>query len=344
MIFFKKGDPYKIDRNDQGLKPFVKFLVLPLTIFSILLISLGIYTFTNANRIMRGESKAMEEFANNILPSYSIASFKSLDGLTSISGWLFPSKTKAISTVVMVHGNGRNRLEYDAATVDIYEFFISRGYNVFSFDLRHSGNSAGTLSTFGYSEWEDVVSAIAYVRRATTTKNVLLYGFDSGVTASLIASTKLIEPGQSPDDVPKVIADLEFDQSYIKGMILDSPLVSSDDYIRYVCQEKVFAGKIIGQFTIPYAIRLSAKSEQKFNLASILARTQVPVHLLFQKHPSDFLNDRGMALINERTRLFPNQTSVYIRNEKSSSDPFIYDEKNYLDSIDAYLKRFISIS
>lgn len=292
---------------------------------------------------MRQKPKQLEDFANNILPAYSSASFASLDGITTLNGWLFTAVQKPVSTVIMVHDQGNNRLQFDVETASLYDFFVDNGFNVLSFDLRHSGNSKGSLSTFGYSEWADVIAAISYVRRISSTKDVILYGFGSGVSACLIAMQKLAGTDQTSDDTASLIEKLEFDDSYIRGLILDSPSLTSDDFIREFCRSKIFLGKAIGQFTIPYAIRLSSEASRNYNLAAIITRIQIPVHLIYRKINDRFTDERVMDLVNERQRLFPDLTTVYSFPAITALQPFIYDTDKYLNSVDEFLIRFFHL-
>lgn len=333
---------YEIQRAPRSLSAVVRFIIIPFTILALLLVVLGVYTFTNANKIMRRDSKQLEDFANNILPTYSIASFQSLDGVTSLSGWYFPARTTPVSTVVFVHGQGGNRLQFDVDTANLYDFFVNKGFNVLSFDLRHAGKSKGNISTFGYAEWADVIAAISFVRKTSTTKNVILYGFGSGVSACLIAMEKLPLPAQSLDDFADNIAKLEFNRSYIRGLILDSPSLSSDDYIQEVCRSSVFLGKQIGQFSIPYAIRLSAGASKSTNLAAVIARTQLPVHLIYKKSSDNISDDKAYAFVSERQRLFPTLTTTYAMTATTPLSTFLFDTKSYMDSIDDFLTRYIN--
>ena len=329
-------------KNDYGFGKkkkrnlFLKFVVAPLALLSLIVISTGIYSFIHANRIMRREPKPLEDFARNILPAFSAVSFNSLDGNTVLGGWFFPGGEPGAHTVVMVHENGKNRLQYGAGTIGIYEFFTENGFNVLSFDLRNSGNSGGKLSSFGYGEWEDVLGAVLYVKETIASPGVLLYGFKSGVTACLIAAEKL----ESRENGQEGISGLPFDSRYIKGFILDAPLASSSDYIRHYSIEEVFAGKIFGQHTIPFAIRLSAINEREHSLAAILARTQSPVHIISEEYADPFLFERSDLVVKERLRLFPNHTTVYKSSGHANGDPFLHDAGLYLSSIEDFLRVF----
>lgn len=364
---------YTISYEQSKLSPLVRFVVIPISIIALIFLSVGIYTFISANKIMRQEPKQLEDFANNILPSYSLASFTSLDNVTYLSGWFFRTKLKPVSTVIFVHDNGNNRLQFDVDTASLIEFFTDNGFNVLAFDLRHSGSSKGNLSTFGYSEWEDVISAISYVKKNSVTKDVILCGFGSGASASLMAldylekiskpstkkntsNTEVKSSDKTSIKTSKVSSNvtnseandessdtdgIDFDKAYIRGLILDSPSLSCDDYIKAVSRTTVFGGKYLGQYTIPYAVRLSAGANKNVNLAAILARTQLPVHLISKKSADIQLDSGNSTLISERVRLFPTMTTLYKIESVSNLSSYIYNIKDYQAALLDYLTKFI---
>ncbi|MHB8961678.1 MAG: hypothetical protein ACYC5K_00795, partial [Saccharofermentanales bacterium] len=116
---------YSVKQKGSKTHPFVRLVVAPLTIIAVLLVAAGIYSFVGANKIMRNSSAGLDNFPNNILPSFTNASFPSLDGLTTLSGWYFTSSTAPVSTIIMVHGYGSTRLQYGTRTVSLYDFFVN---------------------------------------------------------------------------------------------------------------------------------------------------------------------------------------------------------------------------
>ncbi|MHB1453206.1 MAG: alpha/beta hydrolase [Saccharofermentanales bacterium] len=344
----KVPSSYTIKTKKGKSTPFIRFIVIPLTIIALLFLVAGIYSFVGANRIMRTSPLGLDNFPNNILPSYRNASFASLDGLTDLSGWYFTTPLDPVSTVIMVHGHESNRLQYGTETVGLYDFFVKQGFNVLSFDLRHSGDSSGNITAFGYSEWQDVLGAISYVKRVSATTDVILYGFGSGVGASLIAMDNLPPKGKVSDDYAYNIQILGYDRSYIRGLILDCPMVSPDDYIREVCRNELFLGRQIAQYTVPYAVRLSAGNEKKHNLAAILTRFQIPVHIIYGNYSDEYLKESADVLASERARMFPEQTTLHYigedGNQVNALTSELADDDGYIGSISQYLNRFILLA
>ncbi len=324
---------------------FVRIVILPLSIVAVIFLCVGIYSFMGANLIMRIPPETHEGFPSNILPSFSNASFTSLDGLTKLEGWFFRTAKEPVSTVVMVHGFGRDRLQFGTDTVHIYDYFLSKGFNVLSFDLRHSGSSGGNINTFGYSEWQDVLGAISYAKRTASTTDVILYGLGSGSGAALAAYEKLPGPDSDPEDFPYNIQVLGFDQSYIRSFIFDGLLVSADDYIGMVCAENIVFGDKLGRAAVPYAVRLSSGIEKRINLAAAIARINVPVHLIYGDYSDRVMSERAQTTVSERVRMFPDKTTVYVITDNGSKiSPYsdiLYDPSGYTGSISEFLGTFL---
>ena len=146
---------------------------------------------------------------------------------------------------------------------------------------------------------------IDHVRKISVTTDVILYGIGSGCSSVLIAANKLPENDELDKEVIDGIKDLPFDGSYIAGFILDSPAKMSDDYIRPIAAKEFTLG-FLTQYSIPYAIRISAGESENMNLAAEIARTSARMHggiaIFFLKTS---LIDQIVA---ERIRLHPSTT------------------------------------
>lgn len=306
-----------------------------------LFITVVILTFLTANNMMRTEAKSLSSFSSNILPAYQLASFPSLDEQTSLSGWFFPSKGNPISTIILIHDNNLNRLQFDLDSASLYEYLVGQGFNVLAFDLRHSGKSSGQLSTYGYAEWADVLAAVRYAQKYATTHDVVLYGFGSGVSAALMAWQQLPEPDQDLADFPLKIKNLGFDRSYIRALILDTPASTPDDYIRADCREKGLLGRLFLQYTVPYAIRLSAASSRSINLISTLSQVQAPVFLA-NNNPDTRIGTASIdPLIHERLRLHPDNTLTFSVDEAGSCQAWLQDPAGYIQELSRFFSRFL---
>lgn len=83
--------------------------------------------------------------------------FASRDG-TALTGWFVPAKGAATGTVVHLHGNAMNM----TAHFSFVDWLPARGFNVFAFDYRGYGASAGTPDRKGV--YEDSLAALEHVR------------------------------------------------------------------------------------------------------------------------------------------------------------------------------------
>jgi len=120
--------------------------------------------------------------ARRSLPGLQPAEFRTDDGLL-LRGW-FAQGSRA-SAVVLVHGLGANRTELlPEATL-----LLRRGHSVLLYDSRASGESEGSLATWGDRERRDVAAALGWVRArpGVDPARVGLYGFSVGASTVALA-------------------------------------------------------------------------------------------------------------------------------------------------------------
>lgn len=318
----------------------VRRTALIFTVIAALIVAGGFMVFREADRLMRIEPLPLQTVVSNIMPPYTQAGFLSLDNQTNLSGWLFSAKGTPRSTIILVHDEQKNRLQFGLDTPFLYEALVNLGFNVLAFDLRHSGQSGGTLSAFGYAEWEDVIAAIAYAHKHTSTRNVILYGFGSGSAAVLLALNRLPEAGADTSTLPKKLKDLGFDRSYVRGILLDTPCMTPDSYIQAHYQDGDIIDRLLLKNTVPYAVRLSAGHNGSRQLTTILTRMQLPVFLSFSQADSRVGIDSIKPLVDERLRLYPDTTLVHQMERPGSVDGFLKDRTAYLAQLQDYFRRF----
>ena len=87
---------------------------------------------------------------------YEEVTFSSRDG-TRLSGWFVPAVGKAKGTVIHFHGNAQNM----TAHFGFVSWLPAQGFNLFVFDYRGYGKSAGTPDRRGV--YEDSLAALDYV-------------------------------------------------------------------------------------------------------------------------------------------------------------------------------------
>lgn len=117
---------------------------------------------------------------------YESVIFASQDG-TKLNGWFVPATThKVLGTVVHLHGNAQNI----SAHFGYVAWLPPLGYNVFTFDYRGFGKSAGKPDREGV--FADCVAALAYVqtRKEVDASKLLLFGQSlGGANAIALAAT-----------------------------------------------------------------------------------------------------------------------------------------------------------
>jgi fermentation-respiration switch protein FrsA (DUF1100 family) len=161
--------------------------------------------------------------------------FASLDG-TELSGWLIPalgvaSPRQAKGTVIHFHGNAQNM----TAHWDLVGWLAERGFNVFVFDYRGYGQSAGRPNPKGV--YEDSVAAIRYVRARPDLdgSRLLLFGQSLGGNQAIAA----VGAGER-DGVRAVAVEATFfSYSSIAGeKVFGAGLLMNDDYSaeRYIAR------------------------------------------------------------------------------------------------------------
>lgn len=106
--------------------------------------------------------------------------FRSSDG-TELSGWFLPAKGDARGTVIHFHGNAQNM----TAHLSFVDWLPAEGFNVFVFDYRGYGRSAGEPDREGV--YNDCLAAIQYVcrRRDVDRDKLILLGQSLGAANAI---------------------------------------------------------------------------------------------------------------------------------------------------------------
>ncbi len=307
-------------------------VILLLSLLALVLASCAVWAFIEADKILHRPSLPLETFTSNVMPPFSAVSFPSLDEQTTIYGWYMPARQSAVSSIILVHDQDKNRLQFGQSTALLYQHLTGLGFNVLSFDLRASGQSEGTISAFGYAEWADVLAAIRYVQKTAATTDVILYGFGSGTAAVLGAWQKLPADKTEKKGLAEEVAKLDLDRSYISGLILDSPAPSPDEPIRQLMQQRQGLAQKILPVIVPYAVRISAGSSSAVNHNTILGACLKPVLIIQQ--PTD---SPARAVSQERERLLPDLTQI--SQVRAETKPF-QDDSAYLAALTTFLERF----
>ena len=136
--------------------------------------------------------------------------FLTADQLT-LAGWFLESPG-ARATIILLHDREGTRADVAHGLLRLQADYVRRGFNVFAFDLRGRGESAGRRDHLGASEGLDLQAAIAYVRRRVGQLPIVLHGFGFGAALAI----------QGTPGVPAMA-----------GVIADSSVASMRDLLRY---------------------------------------------------------------------------------------------------------------
>lgn len=92
------------------------------------------------------------------------------------------NSSKNHPTVILVHGLGDNRY----SNYPMAEFFLSKGYNVITYDQRSTNENTAQYTTFGYWEKYDLIDWVNYVEQQAPGQKIGIWGASyGGATAGL---------------------------------------------------------------------------------------------------------------------------------------------------------------
>ena len=92
------------------------------------------------------------------------------------------SSNKNHPTVILVHGLGDNRY----SNYPMAEFYLSKGYNVVTYDQRSTNENTAQYTTFGYREKYDLIDWVNYVEQQAPGQKIGIWGASyGGATAGL---------------------------------------------------------------------------------------------------------------------------------------------------------------
>jgi dipeptidyl aminopeptidase/acylaminoacyl peptidase len=157
----------------QAVGPTILRIVLFIAAFLIIASLWGFYVSIRPPKIL-----------SSIVPrdldmAYEDISFETFDGLT-LRGWYIPCSKTTDQTLILLHG-------YPADKGNILPplAFLHGDFNLLLFDFRYLGASAGSYSTVGAREVEDLLAAIRFLEGRRITR-VGVWGFSMGGAVALM--------------------------------------------------------------------------------------------------------------------------------------------------------------
>lgn len=154
---------------------------------------------------------------------YEEVAFASQDG-TRLSGWFIPAIGAAKGTVIHFHGNAENMTGH----FSFVSWLPTAGFNLFVFDYRGYGKSAGKPDRSGV--YEDSRAALAYVRSRKD-----------------IDITRLLLLGQSLGGAQAIAVAGGGDKQGVRAVVSDSTFYS----YRIIVRDKIAAMPLLTFFQTP---------------------------------------------------------------------------------------------
>jgi uncharacterized protein len=151
---------------------------------------------------------------------------------TKLHGWLLKAPQEPSGTVIFFHGNSRNM----TANLPVIAWLPQKGFNVFAFDYRGYGASAGTPDRRGI--FEDSVAAIEYVLARGDLRGNGLY-----ILAQSLGGAKAIA----------VLAHQRGFDGAIDAIAVDSSFYS----YRKIAADKIMAIPVLSIFSLPLSLAVS---------------------------------------------------------------------------------------
>lgn len=154
-------------------------------------------------RKKRNLSSDLTGFVPESKYSSNTVQFYTPDGL-KISGLLLEPEKANGHAVIICHG-----IRHDKKSgVRYVQYLLTAGYTLLLIDFRNHGESDGDVTTYGYYEKHDLLSAIRYLKeRAQITGKIGVLGASMGASIAILAAAEC-------DD--------------ISALVLDSPFASLD--------------------------------------------------------------------------------------------------------------------
>ncbi|MHB8064477.1 MAG: alpha/beta hydrolase [Ruminiclostridium sp.] len=294
------------------------------TIYIIILLFLiiGVVSFVSAWKITHPSKITTPQISSNIAPDYKNISFTSSESEEKLNGWFFPAKASK-TTVLLVHSYGKNRLQFDEDTFKLITRFTNEGLNVMTFDLRGSGNSAGSISTFGRNETTDVLSAIKYLKQQET-ERIVLMGFSTGASSCLSAVT-----------------ETPYKDSII-GVIGDSPYSTIDNYIDYTISSNSWLPDLPFKYTIDFVVRKLSKVTAEMDIIPKIPKIlPTPVLLIDGAQQDISASDNTKLLYELYFRKSPVPAHYWNSGAQEYGQSFPKSPEKYMDKVMKFVNQCV---
>ena len=174
--------------------------------------------------------------------NYEDVAFASADG-TMLTGWFIPATYEPRGTVIHLHGNTRNMTSH----YRYVGWIADEGFNVFVFDYRGYGQSAGTPDRKGI--YEDCVAAVRYVQQRddVNPEKVIVIGQSLGAANAIAVLGR-----EKFDGILGIVAEAPF-ASY-EEIVTDDLATSSGSIRRAALGDAYSPAAVVDKLGVPLIV------------------------------------------------------------------------------------------
>lgn len=290
-------------------------IILLLVILTVVIISAY-----NGWELLHPAKKDIEIFSSNIVPEYRDISFRGIDKSILLKGWFFQVKNSD-KTVILAHSYGKNRLEFGEKSVNMIKSFLDKGYSVFTFDFRNSGQSDGKYTSFGYYERDDLSAAIDYIRKQES-KHIILMGFSTGAAASILAAEKVT----------------------VEAVIADSPYANLENYLKSDLNKWVGLPAFPFNRTILYAMEtMSGMDTGNADIETSLENLS-PCRLLLIHGKGDGIIpvENSRRLYSRYNEIAPGKSDIWETDDTGNATSYLKNPEEYMNKVFEFLEKTYS--
>ncbi len=333
-------DDYNVKPRHSLFKILAVILILTCIIFCVTAL---LRIFSTANSLIAAKRDSNDELANNLLPTHDAVTFSLHQDAPTLNGLYFRSKQwPAKANVIFIPDHHTDHLQYGLKTGEVFDFFIEHGYNVFAYDPQGTGKSEGDISTYGYSEYQDVIAAMSACKRISGFTDFVLYGVGTGTNAAVFAWDNLPEEVLAEDDRKAEWENVDFSKQDIKAFICDTPTSTVAESIRAdIADDNFWDREIIRRF-VPLAIRISTGTGNPDNLVQLYSRIQMPVFMMYNDPDNHYDNKAINSIVSERRRLVPALTDVFTIKQEGHLEIWGQDNEKLIKKLQQFIDRWMS--
>ena len=173
---------------------------------------------------------------------YEDVAFASADG-TMLTGWFIPATYEPRGTVIHLHGNTRNMTSH----YRYVGWIADEGFNVFVFDYRGYGQSAGIPDRKGI--YEDCVAAVRYVQQRddVNPEKVIVIGQSLGAANAIAVLGR-----EKFDGILGIVAEAPF-ASY-EEIVTDDLATSSGSISRAALGDAYSPAAVVDKLGVPLIV------------------------------------------------------------------------------------------